>query len=76
MSFIGDDTLLCSCEWDLMSEAPACNSPMGQPLVRAENKKIATTGNWDRACKELKKSETKEGKKDAELIHSVLLCSG
>lgn len=37
VSFIGADTLPCSSEWDLMSEAPACDSPMGQPLVRAEN---------------------------------------
>lgn len=37
VSFIGADTLPCSGEWDLMSEAPACDSPTGQPLVRAEN---------------------------------------
>lgn len=27
----------CSSEWDLMFEAPACDSPTGQPLIRAEN---------------------------------------
>lgn len=37
VSFIGVDTLPCSGEWDLMSEAPACDSPTGQPLVTAGN---------------------------------------
>ena len=37
VSLIGADTLPCSGEWDLMSEAPVCDSPTGQPLVRAAN---------------------------------------
>lgn len=37
VSFIGADTLLCSAEWNLMSEAQDCESPTGQRLARAEN---------------------------------------
>lgn len=36
VSFIVADTLPCSSEWDLMSEAPAYDSPTGQPLIKVQ----------------------------------------
>lgn len=66
-SFIGDDTLLRSSEWDLISEAAADNSPKGQQLVREENgRKITSRGERDRDCEEpekMREGEIKEGKR-------------
>lgn len=61
VSFIGDDTLLRSGEWDLMSQAPAHDSPMGEPHVREENGgKITRKGGRDRDCEEPEKMRARE----------------
>lgn len=70
VSFIGADTLQCSSEWDLMSEAPAYDSPTGQPLIKVQKGAKGGKGTEEMG------GEDKGGGKDADLIHSVLLCSG
>lgn len=69
VSFIGADTLQCSSEWDLMSEAPAYDSPTGQPLIKVQNGAKGGKGTEEMG------GEDEGGGKDADLIHSVLLCS-
>lgn len=67
VSFIGDDTLLCSNKWVLMSDGPAYESPTGQPLVIWKwRKKIMSKGGRDRGSREpenMREGEAKEGKK-------------
>lgn len=70
VSFIGADTLQCSSEWDLMSEAPAYDSPTGQPLIKVQKGAKGGKGTEEMGGKD------EGGGKDADLIHSVLLCSG